>query len=148
MVKGPEPNGQPINALPLIATRIDEKLVGATEHYATLQEAIPRSHVLGDATVGRVIQAHTKPAQDLWLYEEPSVRWSKTPRTAAQRSEVERLGGQVEPRRGVPASILARAEKLKEGTIARVLEKSDCERGSNSLPGIGNSNRKAGPRHA
>jgi hypothetical protein len=39
--------------LPTIASLIDEGLVDAREHYATLLEARPKPHVLDDVTIAR-----------------------------------------------------------------------------------------------
>ena len=41
-------NWQPVSNIPLIAQMVDGMLHEAIEHYATLQEAIPKPHVLDD----------------------------------------------------------------------------------------------------
>lgn len=53
--------------------------------------------------------------------------------TDAQRRELDRLEGQLERRRKVLGDILALAEELQQGTIERVLAKSDLELGLEAL---------------
>lgn len=135
MTHSSTPQWQPITRLPLIAGMIDGMLQDAQEHYATLQEARPRPHVLDDATVGRVIAVFTEQRDDLWLYEEQLRRWAAGTLAPTQRREVERLGGQLKRLHTVIAEILALAEELQQGTIERVLAMDDGALGLDVLLG-------------
>ena len=55
--------------------------------------------------------------------------------TASQRGEVERLQDCVRKLQELAESILSLAEELKQGTIERVLRKSDLELGLEFLLG-------------
>lgn len=55
MTDDPAPHGQPITALPVIASLIDGKLADGQEHHATLLAVRDRPYVLDDATVERSI---------------------------------------------------------------------------------------------
>jgi hypothetical protein len=56
MIKAPEPNWQPISALPLIADMINGQLEG---QYTTLLETQTKPYALDEYTVHRVIQVYT-----------------------------------------------------------------------------------------
>ena len=56
-------NWQPISQMPLIASMITASLNDTHEHLGTLTKAKDRPHVLDDATIDRVEQAHTKQMQ-------------------------------------------------------------------------------------
>src|ERR1700730_5106939 len=66
---------------------------------------------------------------DLWLFEEQLARWKMDKLSVGQRHEVDRLTEQVGRCRTVINSILSLAEQLTEGTIEKVLAKSDLELG-------------------
>ncbi len=121
------PNWQPISALPMIARMVDGLLEGAQEQYQTFQEVKDRPYVLNDAIVQRAIQVYTAQMEDIWLYEEQLARWKKEDLTSAQEQEIGRLDKQVERLRKVLTDILTLADKLKEGTIEKVLAKGDAE---------------------
>ena len=124
-----QPDWQPISRLPLIGSMIDGMLQDAEEHYQTLLQASPKPHVLDDYTVGRVFEVFGRQKDDLWLFEEQLARWKMDKLSVCQRHEVDRLTEQVGRCRTVIDSILALAEQLKEGTIEKVLAKSDLELG-------------------
>jgi hypothetical protein len=52
-----QPQWQPIEMLPTLATHIDGMLESSQEQYETLLEAKPKPHVLDDYTVNRVTKA-------------------------------------------------------------------------------------------
>jgi len=60
-------------------------------------------------------------------------RWRRERPTDAQRRELDRLEGQIERLRAVLTDILALAEELQQGTLERVLAKSDLELGLEAL---------------
>ena len=124
-----QPTWQPISRLPLIGSMIDGMLQDAEEHYQTLLQASPKPHVLDDYTVGRVFEVFGSQKNDLWLFEEQLARWKMDKLSVGQRHEVDRLTEQVGRCRTVIDSILSLAEELKEGTIEKVLAKSDLELG-------------------
>jgi len=117
-----QPDWQPISQLPLIGSMIDGMLQDAEEHYQTLLQAAPKPHVLDDYTVGRVFEVFGSQKNDLWLFEEQLARWKMDKLSVGQRHEVDRLTEQV-------GRCLSLAEELKEGTIEKVLAKSDLELG-------------------
>jgi hypothetical protein len=124
-----QPDWQPISRLSLIGSMIDGMLQDAEEHYQTLLQASPKPHVLDDYTVGRVFEVFGSQKDDLWLFEEQLARWKMDKLSVGQRHEVDRLTEQVGRCRTVIDSILSLAEQLKEGTIEKVLAKSDLELG-------------------
>jgi hypothetical protein len=124
-----QPDWQPISRLPLIGSMIDGMLEDAEEHYQTLLQASPKPHVLDDYTVGRVFEVFGKQKDDLWLFEEQLAHWKMDKLSVGQRHEVDRLTEQVGRCRTVIDSILSLAEQLKQGTIEKVLAKSDLELG-------------------
>jgi hypothetical protein len=119
--------------LPTIATHIDGMLEAAQEQYETLLPAKAKPHVLNDYTVNRVKQAFTIQQNDLWLFDEQLARWSKGTLSTQQRTEVERLAGQMKKLREQITVILALANDLAKGTIEKVISKSDLELGLEAL---------------
>ena len=129
MADNPTPNWQPLTALPLIASLIDGELADGQEHHATLLSVRDRPYVLDDATVERSIKLHTEQRDFLGVFAEQLARWRNERPTDAQRRELDRLKGQLERLRIVLEDILQLAEEIKQGTIERVLAKSDLELG-------------------
>ena len=60
MPKTKQVNWQPISQMSLIASMINDSLNDTREHLDTLSKAKDRPHVLDDATIDRVEQAHTE----------------------------------------------------------------------------------------
>ena len=133
MADNPAPNWQPLTALPLIASLIDGELADGQEHYATLVTVRDRPYVLDDATVERSIKLHTEQRDFLGVFAEQLARWRHERPTDAQRRELDRLEGQLERLRAVLSAILELAEELQQGTIERVMAKSDLELGIEAL---------------
>ena len=125
MADDPTPHWQPLTALPLIASLIDGELADGQEHHVTLLSVRDRPHVLGDATVERSIKLHTEQRDFLWVFAEQLARWRHEHPSDAQRRELDRLEGQLERLRAVLEEILKLAAELKQGTIERVLAKSN-----------------------
>ena len=133
MADDPAPHWQPLTALPLIASLIDGELADAQEHHATLLSVRDRPYVLDDATVERSLKLHTEQRDFLGVFAEQLARWRHEQPTITQRRELDRLEGQIERLRKVLSDILALAEELQQGTIERVLAKSDLELGIEAL---------------
>ena len=133
MANDPLPHWQPLAALPLIASLIDGELADGQEHHATLLAVRDRPYVLDDATVERSIKLHAEQRDFLGVFAEQLARWRNEQPSSAQRRELDRLEGQLERLRKVLGDILALAEELKQGTIERVLAKSDLELGLEAL---------------
>jgi len=129
----PTPHWQPLTALPLIASLIDGELADGQEHYASLLAVRDRPHVLDDATVERSIKLHTEQRDFLWVFAEQLARWRHEQPMDAQRRELDRLEEQLDRLRAVLEDILQLAAELKQGTIERVLAKSDLELGIEAL---------------
>ena len=129
------PNWQPISALPMIAFMIDGMLRDTQEQYKTLLEARNKPHVLDDGTVDRVHSVFTTQLEYVALYDEQLSRWKSGRLNSNQRQEVERLTRQLEQLQKVCQQILSLAAELKEGTIDRIMEKSDFQLGLEILTG-------------
>ena len=133
MADDPVPHGQPLTALPRIASLIDGELADGQEHYATLLSVRDRPYVLDDATVERTIKLHAEQRDFLGVFAEQLARWRNEQPTDAQRRELDRLEGQLQRLRAVLTNILGLAEDLQQGTIEQVLAKSDLELGLEAL---------------
>ncbi len=129
----PTPQWQPSGKVFLVGTMIDGMLQGAQEQYATLLEVRPKSHVLDDYTVGRIVAVYTEQRDALWLWDEQLARWATETLNVTRRREVERLQGQMAALRTVVTSILTLADELKRGTIETLLATDDGELGLEML---------------
>ena len=132
----PTPEWQPLERLPLIAEMIDGYVTDAQEQEQTLREARQRPHVFDDALVDRIDRVYGDALEMTGLFEQQLRRWRNSGLTVDQKQEVARLEGQVLClRRGLTA-ILALAAEIRQGTIDRIMDKSDLELGLEVLLGI------------
>lgn len=129
MAREQEPDWQPISALALIASLIDGQLESGREQHEKLSKAAVRRYALDDATVQSLLRVYGDTNNDLWLYDEQLLRWTRQALTAAQRREVQRLRNQMAALHEVITQILALADELKTSTIDALLAKSDLEVG-------------------
>ena len=83
--------------------------------------------------VQRSIKLHTEQRDFLGVFAEQLARWRNEQPTDAQCRELDRLEGQLDRLRAVLNDILKLAEELQQGTIERVLAKSDLELGLEAL---------------
>src|SRR6266571_4884863 len=120
---------QPITMLPTLTPHIDGMLEEAQEQQDNLRQAQSKPWVLDDYTVKRVIEVHTVQKNDLWLFDEQLKRWKSGQLTERQRSEVERLTGQMQKLHEVIDDILAMAAELSKGTIEKQMAKPDEQLG-------------------
>ena len=132
--KNEAPQWHGIEALPLIKEAIEGTLENSTEHYATLQEAIPRPYVLDNHTVNRILKVFGDQQGDLPLFDEQLQRWQAlTTITQTQRQQVTRLQAQMVELTETTRKILDLAHQLKKGSIKAELDKSDLQVGLESL---------------
>jgi len=110
-------------------------LEAAQEQSETLLPAKAKPYVLDDYTVNRVKKVFTDQQKDLWLFDEQLTRWKSGKLTGEQRTEVERLVGQMKKLREQITVILALADDLAKGTIEKIMGKSDAELGLEFLLG-------------
>jgi hypothetical protein len=104
-------------------------LANTEEQHQTFTELRTKPHVLDDELVSRATRLYQAQLADLWFYEEQFARWQKEPLTNSQRQEVKRLASQLPRIRELSEAILVLLDEIKEGTINRILEKSDLELG-------------------
>jgi hypothetical protein len=140
-----EAQWQPIGMLPVIGSMIDSWLHDVNIQYETLEQCRPTPHVLDDYTVGRVLEVYSVQRDDVPLFEEQLRRWRGMSLMRAEREEVERLSAQMLRVRDRIATILTMAGELKEGTIGRVLARSDFELGLEFRRKCDQIAREAGP---
>ena len=124
-----EPNWQSIDQLPLLTDMVDGVLENTEEQYQTFSEVKNRPHVLDDDIVNRTLRLYQAQLNDLWFYEQQFARWLDESLTRQQRQEVNRLNDQLPRIKELSQAILKLMNVMKEGTINRVLEKSDLELG-------------------
>jgi hypothetical protein len=129
MPKANQVNWQPISQMSLISSMIDTSLNDTLEHLGTLSKAKDRPHVLDDATIDRVEQAHAEQMDYVDIYSRQISRWRNEKPSAAQSRELDRMDEQNRQLRGITADVLALASQLRKGTIERVLGMSDLELG-------------------
>ena len=129
----PKSHWQPIEALAMVTAHIDGMLQADREQYETLLQAKPKPHVLDDFTINRVIAAFTTQRNDFRLFDQQLQRWQAGPLTDDQRREVERLVEQMRLLRENNEQVLTLARELSQGTIDKVMAKSDVKLGLEML---------------
>ena len=132
----PTPEWQPLDRLPLIAEMIDGYVADAQEQEQTLREVRQRPHVLDDALVDRIDKVYGDALEMTDLFEQQLRRWRNLDLTVDQKQDVAQLEGQVLGLRRELTAILALAAEIRQGTIDRVMDKSDLELGLEVLLGI------------
>lgn len=128
-----EPNWQPINNLPMIASIIDGQVAEAENQLRNLLTARPKPYVLNDYTINRIIKVFKEQQGFIWIYEKQLSKWQVATSSTAQINEITRLQGQVKKWNKVLNDILVLAEELKSGTIEKMLSKNDLELGMNFI---------------
>jgi hypothetical protein len=125
-------NWQPITFLSKLGYMIDGMLESAQETYGPFSQI----KVHDDFTIKRVIEVTGQQIEAEWLYDEQLEKWSQQPGLkTTHRNEIQRLQGQMAELKKVNRDILAIAEKHKDTTVEKVLEKSDAELGLDFLMG-------------
>jgi hypothetical protein len=122
-----EPEWKDISYLPFIGNLIDQGVKDNEDHYNTILEAKPKTHVLDDYTIGRVFKIYGEQRDFHKVYEEQIVRWKKLALPQETLKELNRLGKQLEKDRELLNNILSLAEELKKGTIDTILAKDDLD---------------------
>jgi len=130
-----EPQWQPIERLPLIASLVDGGLDDAREFRETIRRADAEPHVLDDATVERSLRLHTEKLEYVEIYEEQFTRWKRGELSIVEEQEVDRLVSLLPELRTLLGEILAVLSRVKEGTIDKILEMDDLELGIRTLLG-------------
>jgi hypothetical protein len=130
-----EPRFHPIGMLPVIAELIDGYAQDAEALLPKLRHAQGQPHVFDDALVDRVEAVYGETAAMLPVFEEQLRRWGEASLTRPQRAEVARLSDQISRLPPMVSEVLSIAAEIRRGTIDRVMEKSDLERGLEALFG-------------
>jgi hypothetical protein len=126
-------NWQPISAMPLIASMIDEALEDTREQINTLTEASARPHVMDDAIVDRIDRVHVEQMEFVDIYADQIGRWRNERPSVRQSRELDRMEEQNRKLRDATTTVLALSRDLRKGTIERVMEKSDIELGLDAV---------------
>ncbi len=127
------PNWQPVSALPMIASFVHGMVIDTSVQWEMLQPARAKPHVLDAALVERIERVYSEQLDTSALFKEQFSRWRQGPLSTEQSNEVARLEGQVETLRANLTNILGLAEKVKDHTIDKILEKDDLEIGLDVL---------------
>ncbi|MBI1767116.1 MAG: hypothetical protein HYR67_01930, partial [Bacteroidetes bacterium] len=135
MADNQEPEWKDISYLPFIGNLIDHGVKDNEDHYNTLLEAKPKTHVLDDYTIGRVFKIYGEQRDFHKVYEEQIVRWKKLALPNETLNELNRLEKQLEKDLELLNNILSLAEELKKGTIDTILAKDDMDLGFEVLEG-------------
>lgn len=126
---------RPISWLPMIAEALDGMAADLIEEIATYEEALSKPHLLDDGVMNRAIRAMKETVENSSLYANQLVRWLSLDLAPDLRCEVERLVEVNERIRAGTERAIHLCEKIKEGTIDRILEKDDFELGFEVLTG-------------
>ncbi len=127
MPEKPTPNWHPISALPLIASLLDGQLKDIEKQYQSLVKAREQPYLLDDDTVDRIRKVYSENLDQQWVFEEQLARWKRGNLSSSQSQEVDRLVEVVARLRKIDTDILDLAAELRQGTIDRIMEKSDTE---------------------
>lgn len=141
MSENPPIQWQPISRLPLLAMMVKGMLKDNQSQYALFLEAREKPWVLDNATVDRALRVYRVQREDLKLYDEQFARWQQESLTVDQQAAVSELITLLAQLKTVVDQILALLDELKDGTIEKMLGKSDLEVGLEVLLGLSSAPR-------
>jgi hypothetical protein len=123
-------NWHPISMLPMLSTMISGQLDEARNQYRNLLQAEYKPYVLNDEIVERIIKVHQEQLDFICLYENQICKWQDEETLTTKIEEALASSQmQLQELNKVLINILALAAKLKDGTIEKVMGKSDLELG-------------------
>ncbi|MBU3102250.1 hypothetical protein KPL44_23715 [Clostridium sp. DSM 17811] len=123
-------NWHPISMLPMMSTMISGQLEEAKDQYKNLLKAQSKPYVLNDEIVEKVIKVFSEQLDFICLYENQISKWhNEETLTANIESALAKSQVQLQELSKVITNILSLAAKLKNGTIEKVMGKSDLELG-------------------
>ena len=116
--------------LPMLSTMISGQLEEAKNQYGNLLQAQPKPYVLNDEIVERVIKVFSEQLDFICLYENQISKWQhEETLTTKLEADLSKSQMQLKELSKVITNILALADELKNGTIEKVMGKSDLELG-------------------
>jgi hypothetical protein len=123
-------NWHPITMLPMLSTMISGQLDEAKNQYENLLQAEHKPYALNDEIVERVIKVHQEQLDFICLYENQISKWHDE-ETLTTKIEEDLTSSQMHLQElsKVLTNILILADKLKDGTIEKIMGKSDLELG-------------------
>ena len=125
-----EQNWHPISMLPMLSTMISGQLEEAKNQYENLLQAEHKPYILNDEIVERVIKVFSEQLDYICLYENQISKWhNEETLTSKIEADLSRSQEQLQELSKVLTNILTLADKLKSGTIEKVMGKSDLELG-------------------
>ncbi|MBU3179365.1 hypothetical protein KPL47_24065 [Clostridium estertheticum] len=120
--------------LPMMSTMISGQLEEAKDQYKNLLKAQSKPYVLNNEIVERVIKVFSKQLDFICLYENQISKWhNEETLTATLETNFSKSQMQLQELSKVITNILTLAAKLKNGTIEKVIGKSDLELGMEFL---------------
>ncbi|MBU3146527.1 hypothetical protein [Clostridium sp. CF012] len=123
-------NWHPIIMLPMMSKMISGQLEEAKDQYENLLKANSKPYVLNDEIVERVIKVFSEQLDFICLYENQISKWhTEETLTTNIESSLAKSQVQLQELSKVITNILALAAELKNGTIEKVMGKSDLELG-------------------
>ncbi|MBU3179130.1 hypothetical protein KPL47_22815 [Clostridium estertheticum] len=116
--------------LPMMSKMISGQLEEAKDQYENLLKANSKPYVLNDEIVERVIKVFSEQLDFICLYENQISKWhTEETLTTNIESSLAKSQVQLQELSKVITNILALAAELKNGTIEKVMGKSDLELG-------------------
>lgn len=123
-------NWHTITMLPMLSTMISGQLEEAKNQYDNLLQAQSKPYILNDEIVERVIIVFAEQSNYICLYENQISKWqNEETLTSKIETDLARSQSQLQELSIVITNILTLADKLKNGTIEKVIGKSDLDLG-------------------
>lgn len=129
MSKKQEPNFHPISAFAMINSVIDQMLENTEEQYETLLKVKDRPYSLNNEIVNRIFKLYKEQLELLKPYEIQSKKWKELSLSKEQEENIKKYDYKISEIKEMSIEILEFAEKFKDFTIERLLEKDEFEIG-------------------
>lgn len=110
-----------------------EQLLEATKVFEMFKSCEHRPHVLDDHLVNRAIKLSTSQNETTWVPIEQCKRWRNQSPSKEQLADIIKVENSFNDLHAINEQLISLSNKLKKGTINRILEKSDFEVGLDFL---------------
>ena len=127
-------NWHPISMLPVLATMISRQLEECKIQYENLLQAQHKPYILTDEIIERTIRVHKEQSDFILMYEKQLSKWCEEEFLPINiKADLAKSQEQLQDLNNILNAILSLANKLANGSIEKVMGKSDLELGMESF---------------
>ena len=128
-----KPNFQPLSFIPTMTQLVNQELEQDQEQLELLSSAKDKPHVFDDALVERMLNIYESKLEMYSVYEQQAQIWKNDANADKHKESIEHIAETVQKLKLYGEKIYNLTKEISEGTIDKVLQKSDAELGLEEL---------------